>query len=1432
MRRGQLARHAHTLRLDGGCSPLYLLAVAGLDAEAMSIRAGLSHHLLLFVALLALAPQAVQAQSREISGRLEAVWGMLPSLEGGPRMKYFVHDDAERRSVEVRFTEGSADRFGSATHLNGKRVRLLVNDEVSSSGGVARVVDVRSAATDVSGRWVPDLSKPLEDRHHSSAEHGAGQVIGSRKYLTILCKFSGNSNEPGSNASYDAFFMGASMSVASYWGEVSENRLNFTGSQVVGWLTLPHDSSYYFPIGATDADLTKLADDCTAAADAQVNFTQFDGVIVQFNGSLGCCGWGGSRTLSLDGQTKSYGFVWLPPHGYPPRGVGFVSHEVGHSLGLPHSGGPYGRTYDSKWDVMSSAHAYLDAATQKSFGATTVAYHKLLLEWIPASRTFVPTAPVSSVIIERLTQSGPSNFQTAIVPIRGTADYYTIESRRRIGYDAMLPLEGVIIHHVKPTGREEPAWVVDADGDGDPNDDGAVWVPGETYVDVPNQISITVDSLIGSAYKVTIRFGGTRALALGSGGKSTTVTAGAAAAQDSVTVTPAGPGVLAWTASKQNGRGSWLEFVTASGTGNGVMRLRRNPAGLGVGTYVDTVLVSLSGADTQRFVDTLVVSDGGASFLGLSVRSRYDSLLYYNGLRDSAMVLITGAGAASTAWTATKKRATTALMTGTGTGPGFLKWTRNAFGHAVGVYIDTITVTADGNPALTAAIVDTFRVLDHVAMTTTPRSRRDSMPEGAPPQLDSTIVTMAGHWATDGQLRSWTYYWERAGKFLRLGRNDPDGYQESRTGNATVYWTRGPRSLTPGTYIDTLTICGPYCWFEDPPAHAGFQYFVDTLKVYASALALAASPTSRRDTTALGMNISKDSVQILVTGSGWASTMWTATSRTGASILVSEGAFNDPGTGTGTGWLVWTRNLASRSAGTYVDTLVVTAPGVTGSVKVYDTVVVMPPAVLVVSAAGRRPILQGAPSVPDSIDVNIFGSAGGATAWTATKRAAFTTLNAAGGTGSGRLRLTRNSSAFTIGQLYVDTIIVSAAGAFGGSVQIIDSLDAIAGSLLALNLRTRRDSAGLNVAGAIRDSVEVTLSGTNGATTVWSAAKRGAWTTILAGGGTGSGFLKWTRSNVGLALGTYVDTLTVTATGAFASPLTVIDTFRVVPSASIALSSASRRDSIAAGSATAKADSITITLSGAAASTTEWTATKKRASTTLTTGSGTGSGKLRWTRSAASLVAGTYVDTITVTAAASGATARVVIDTLLVRPPTTVSLTAAIHNVGSIQGGNKAKGDSALVTLSGFAASSTQWTATKSAAWLTLTSGTGGTAQRVRWARNQTGLAVGTYVDTIRLSIGGSAATASIVDTLRVIAVPGMDPAKHLIGTTTLSLALAQLLDHEGNADGILNLGDVLAHLDRTGTVLTSAVMASLASDAEKRDSTTVRATAPARRQP
>ncbi len=129
---------------------------------------------------------------------------------------------------------------------------------------------------------------------------------------------------------------------------------------------------------------------------------------------------------------------------------------------------------------------------------------------------------------------------------------------------------------------------------------------------------------------------------------------------------------------------------------------------------------------------------------------------------------------------------------------------------------------------------------------------------------------------------------------------------------------------------------------------------------------------------------------------------------------------------------------------------------------------------------------------------------------------------------------------------------------------------------------------------AAGSNATVTLSGYNASSTAWSATKKKSWTTLTTSSGTGSGTVAWTRNITGLAVGTYVDTITVTASGATGSPATVIDTITVtvgpVPLA-LALAPTSRHVTVQQGNA-APADNATVSLAGDGASGTTWSASK------------------------------------------------------------------------------------------------------------------------------------------------------------------------------------------------------------------------------------------------
>jgi len=110
----------------------------------------------------------------------------------------------------------------------------------------------------------------------------------------------------------------------------------------------------------------------------------------------------------------------------------------------------------------------------------------------------------ATVVLEQLALPQSSNYLMAQVPIdSGGTRFYTAEARRWQGYDVKLPGQAVIIHEVD-TGRSIPAHVIDADGNGNTGDAGAMWLPGETFVDATEGITIHVLSETATGFVIGI----------------------------------------------------------------------------------------------------------------------------------------------------------------------------------------------------------------------------------------------------------------------------------------------------------------------------------------------------------------------------------------------------------------------------------------------------------------------------------------------------------------------------------------------------------------------------------------------------------------------------------------------------------------------------------------------------------------------------------------------------------------------------------------------------------------------------------------------------------------------------------------------------------------------------------------------------------------
>src|SRR5919109_2424749 len=286
-----------------------------------------------------------QSPATEVTGTLHVLWGDPP--EGPPVLRYLLAgDDGVSRMVDV--DESVLAAAGGLLLVNGSRMRVQL--------AMALMPQERPRA-----RILMPLTRAAAPAILTESQPVSAQVqlAVTRPYVTILCRFADTVNElPGTTEHYEQLTGAAYPGVNHYWTEVTEGGITLDGSIVLGWYTLPHPRSMYVTEDSS-ADLSKLLTDCTGAADADVDYSRFHGINLQFNKNLDCCSWGGGRMLTLDGVTRFWATTWEAAW----AGPGTYAHEVGHSLGLPHSGGPYGNVYDSRYDVMSSSSWYRDPTT-------------------------------------------------------------------------------------------------------------------------------------------------------------------------------------------------------------------------------------------------------------------------------------------------------------------------------------------------------------------------------------------------------------------------------------------------------------------------------------------------------------------------------------------------------------------------------------------------------------------------------------------------------------------------------------------------------------------------------------------------------------------------------------------------------------------------------------------------------------------------------------------------------------------------------------------------------------------------------------------------------------------------------------------------------------------------------------------------------------
>lgn len=236
-------------------------------------------------------------------------------------------------------------------------------------------------------------------------------------------------------------------SMNDYYQEASCGKMSITG-KAFPWVKVDKKRSFYAELkarGASKGGLLMEVMDKLLAREGAKALDDFDGLGFIYSGekgpeiSRGNIFWPHRSTFRREGKAWSY--VIIPElKGGKMSNISTMCHETGHSLGLPDL---YARPENpgsegaGRWCIMSNQSAN---GRPQHFSA----WSKEQLGWL---RPVVVDPTVKQKLILGPVEGSDTECLKVLVR-RDGSEYFLLENRRKTGFDASLPAEGLLIWRV------------------------------------------------------------------------------------------------------------------------------------------------------------------------------------------------------------------------------------------------------------------------------------------------------------------------------------------------------------------------------------------------------------------------------------------------------------------------------------------------------------------------------------------------------------------------------------------------------------------------------------------------------------------------------------------------------------------------------------------------------------------------------------------------------------------------------------------------------------------------------------------------------------------------------------------------------------------------------------------------------------------------